>query len=87
MGSFDLILENGRSFSYNDLLHLHSSISARPSQIGSFLTDESARAGFLEKFPAYIDNLLHFLVFNAKLRSEIGRSTGAQSIAREVLAF
>jgi len=87
MDSFDLILEKGQSIGYNNLLHLHSSISARPSRIGSFLTDESARAGFLEKFPAYIDNLLHFLVFNAKIRSEIGRGTAAQSIVYEVLTL
>ncbi|KAF8533500.1 hypothetical protein BDD12DRAFT_898763 [Trichophaea hybrida] len=85
MGYFHHILKHSRTTGHSELLHLHSSISANPSQIGTFLTNESARADFLEKFPTYVENLLHFLSFNSKQRSEPGRITGAHNIAREVL--
>jgi len=83
--AFRLILEKSRSCSRDQLLALHSSVSTNPSQIGRFLASESARTDFLARFPLYIDNLLLFLVFNAKLATEYGRRAGSQNISREVV--
>ena len=85
MSAFRLVLEAGISSGYRDLLSLHSSVSADPSQIGKFLSDDSSRAFFFEKFPTCVDNLLRFLGYNATLCSVRGRGSGTQSIACEAI--
>ena len=81
MSTFRDVLEVGVPGIHSDFLKLHTSVSACPSQIGTFLTKDSSRALFFENFDTYVDNLLRFLDHNAKLRSVRGRSSGAQSIA------
>ncbi|KAF8244421.1 hypothetical protein K440DRAFT_663457 [Wilcoxina mikolae CBS 423.85] len=85
MNAFRLVLERSRSYSRDQLLALHSTISANPSQIGKFLASESARTDFLARFTLYVDNILQFLELNAKLTTEYGRRSGSQHISREVV--
>ena len=69
---------------YKDFPSLHLSLLADPTQIGTFLSDDSSRVMFLENFPTCADNLLCFLEYNAT-RSVSGKSSAKRSIACEAI--
>jgi len=90
MDYFECILRNGLfGFGHNHGIHqsLHTMISSKASQIGTFLDDEAARAALLTSFTEYASHLVEFLVFNDRMQSDIGRRAGSKMISCEVLVL
>jgi len=85
MNTFHTILTESGLRSIKRLSYLHTSISANPSQIGSFLASEYARADFITNFSSYVENLERFLTFSAKNFSEPNRRPGNKHIAHEII--
>jgi len=85
MNTFHTILAESGLRSIKRLSYLHTSISANPSQIGSFLASEYARADFITNFSSYVENLERFLSFSAKNFSESNRRPGNKHIAHEII--
>ena len=83
MSAFRLVLEADVSRDDRDPSSLYESLLADPTQIGTFLSDDSSRVMFLENFQTYVDNLLRFLEYNATLE----RTTSARSVAYEAISL